>query len=155
LAGFKVDFLHGAPPQSSTSLLWTTSVVHDRVKYNCREGSILHIIGRHALFYDVVCSFNLNFKKMMDSSITVHNNCFITYLHKYSFGHKCNYTLIMIMLKLWSVTQRGLAKAVNFKKFDQPNQLTKGIWIKVAHRICSLRNSHSCFALKNTQERSL
>jgi len=29
LAGFKVDFLCGAPPQSSTSLLWTTSVVYD------------------------------------------------------------------------------------------------------------------------------
>jgi len=29
LAGFKVDFLRGAPPQSSTSLLWTTIVVYD------------------------------------------------------------------------------------------------------------------------------
>jgi len=31
LAGFKVNFLRGAPPQSSTSLLWTTIVVHDIV----------------------------------------------------------------------------------------------------------------------------
>jgi len=34
LAGFNVNFLHGAPPQSSTSLLWITIVVHDKHSYN-------------------------------------------------------------------------------------------------------------------------
>jgi len=36
MQGIKVKFLHGAPPQSSTSLLWITIVVHDKCVYTAQ-----------------------------------------------------------------------------------------------------------------------